>query len=175
MAIVRSLDRFVAIDVETASKSAASICAIGAALFEAGRETGAFKSLVHATGPVRFGRIHGLDVADLAVAPRWPDVWRSFVEFVGGVQDFVAYRATFDRGAILAMCAHHGVRVPPMRFTCAAQAVETAVGKKLDLAEAMRVLELPFPGRHHDPLADARAAAAVVLACRRRWPSGPKA
>jgi hypothetical protein len=29
----------------------------------------------------------------------------------------------------------------------------------------LQLLGVPFPGRHHDPLADARAAAAVAIAC----------
>ena len=160
-----SFERFVAIDVETASRSPMSVCAVGAARFESGQETGAFKSLVHVTGPVRFGRIHGLDATDLVGAPKWPAVWHALLQFVGDFQEFVAYRAAFDRGAILAMCAHHSVRVPPLHFTCAAQMVESRFGRKLELREALQMLGLRFPGRPHDPLADARAAAAVAIAC----------
>ncbi len=165
------LERFVAIDVETASRSPMSVCAVGAARFESGQETGAFKSLVHVSGPVRFGRIHGLETADLAEAPAWPAVWHALLQFVGDLREFVAYRAAFDRGAILAMCAGHNVRVPPLRFTCAAQMVESRFARKLDLREALQFLGLPFPGRHHDPLADARAAAAVAIACCQPLPA----
>ncbi len=168
-----SFERFVAIDVETASRSPMSVCAVGAARFESGQETGAFKSLVHVRGPVRFGRIHGLDAADLAGAPAWPAVWHALLQFVGDFREFVAYRAAFDRGAILAMCANHNVRVPPLHFTCAAQIVESRFARKLDLREALQLLGVPFPGRHHDPLADARAAAAVAIACSQPLPARP--
>lgn len=166
------LERFVALDVETASRSPASVCAVGAARFELGRETGHFKSLVRFSGPVRFGQIHGLAAADLAGAPAWPEVWRALLQFVGDVREFVSFRAMFDRGAILAMCARHDVRVPPLRFTCAAELIEEKLKKKLDLPEALQALALPFPGRHHDPLADARAAAAIVIACCQQPPCG---
>jgi len=160
------LDRFIAIDVETASRSPMSVCAVGAARFEQGGETGTFKSLVHVDGPIRFGRIHGLEVRELAGAPDWPAVWQRLLDFTGGIREFVAYRAEFDRGAVLAMCASHHVRVPPLRFTCAAKMIEERFAGNRDLREALRLLGLPFPGRHHDPLADARAAAAIAIACR---------
>jgi DNA polymerase III epsilon subunit-like protein len=89
---------------------------------------------------------------------------------VGDVPDLVAYRAMFDRGAILAMSARHGIRLPHLHFTCAAELVETRLGKKIELSEALQALGLSFQGRHHDPLTDARAAAAVALACSRLSP-----
>lgn len=159
------LERFIAVDVEIASRLPGSVCAVGAVRIEGGRETGCFKSLVRVAGPIRFGGIHGLAAAELAGAPEWADVWHRFLLFAGDIHDFIAYRAEFDRGAILAMCAAHQVRVPKLRFICAARLVETRFAGRHDLAEALRLLGLPFPGRHHDPLADARAAAALVLAC----------
>jgi inhibitor of KinA sporulation pathway (predicted exonuclease) len=43
--------------------------------------------------------------------------------------------------------------------------IEARCGRRLDLRAALDVLGLPFPGRPHDPLGDARAAAAIALAC----------
>ena len=83
----------------------------------------------------------------------------------------MAYRAEFDRGALLAMCARHDVRVPALRFTCAAEMVERHFAQRLELREALQQLGLAFPGRPHDPLADARAAALIVA----RLQSGPAA
>jgi DNA polymerase-3 subunit epsilon len=162
------LERFVAIDVETASRSPTSVCAIGAVRFEEGCEKGAFKSLVNVRGPVHFGRIHGLEPADLARAPTWPAVWRALMDFVDEDREFVAFRADFDRGAILAMCARCGIRLPAMHFTCAAALFEKRFRLKLDLKEALLHVGLSFPGRHHDPVADARAAGALAIACLRR-------
>jgi DNA polymerase-3 subunit epsilon len=166
------VERFVAIDVEVASRAPGSICAIGAARFESRRETGCYRSLVRARGPIRFGRIHGLSAEDLAQAPEWPAVWHEFLRFLDDIRLLVAFRAPFDRGAILAACARHNLRLPPLRFVCAAALAEARFTRQLDLRAALDVLGLPFPGRHHDPLADARAAAAVALACTPR-PAGP--
>jgi len=156
---------FVAVDVEIASRSPITVCAIGAARFESGKETGAFQSHVRVDCRVRFGGIHGLTRADLAKAPPWRTVWGDFLQFVGHVRPFVAFNAAFDRGALLAMCATHALRPPPMPFVCAAAMAEARFGRRLDLVATLRELGLAFPGRHHEPLADARAAAAVYLAC----------
>lgn len=154
-----------AVDVEIASRSPMRICAIGAVRVEHGRETRSYRSLVYAKGPVRFTQIHGLTAIDLVHAPAWPAVWRDLLVVIGEIGLLVAFRASFDRGAILAMCAHHGVRLPRLRFACAAAMIEKQYGKKLDLRTSLDLLGLPFPGTPHEPLADARAAAAIALAC----------
>jgi DNA polymerase-3 subunit epsilon len=170
--VVVALSRFIAIDVETASRARASVCAIGAARFEGGIEAASFRSLVRASGPIRFGNIHGIAAADLASAPRWDTVWPQLVSWSCGIREFVAYRAEFDRGAILAMCAKHNVKLPPLRFTCAAKIMRARFPGERSLREALETLEVPYPGRPHDPLADARAAAAIVVACSK--PRSPR-
>jgi len=159
------MDRFVAVDVEIASRSPLCVCAIGAVRIELGHEIKSYHSLVHVNGPVRFARVHGITAADLADAPPWPTVWAALLDLLGDIHLLVAFRASFDRGAILAMCANHGIRPPPLRFDCAAAMIEAHYGRRLDLRAALDALGLPFPGRPHDPLADARAAAAIALAC----------
>jgi DNA polymerase-3 subunit epsilon len=165
------MDRFVAIDVEIASRSPMRVCAVGATRVEFGHETSAFQSLVHVDGPVGFTRIHGLTSADLVDAPPWPVVWTALLDLLADIRVLVAFRASFDRGAILAMSARHGLRLPRLHFACAAEMIEARCGRRLNLQAALDVLGLPFPGRPHDPLADARAAAAIALACT----SGPAA
>lgn len=142
------------------------VCAIGAARFESGRETGTFESLVRVEGAIHFSRIHRLTRLDLADAPRWPEVWERFLAFLGGMTTLVAYEAAFDRGAILTMCANCGIRMPRLHFECAAQLVERRLRFRPDLSFALESLGIPFPGTPHDALSDARAAAAVALACR---------
>jgi len=156
---------FAAVDVEISSRSPLAICSMGAARFESGVETGFYNTPIRTTGRIRFGQIHGLTHADLIAAPAWPTVWHDFLQFVEKTRVFVAFNASFDRGAILAMCGRHGVRPPPMRFICAAALSEACLGRRLDLPSAVAALGLAFPGRHHDALADARAAGAVAVKC----------
>jgi DNA polymerase-3 subunit epsilon len=164
------MDRFVAIDVEIASRSPIGVCAIGAARLEFGTETKSYCSLVGVHGHVRYTHIHGLTAADLAGAPSWPQAWQGVLGVLGDIQTVVAFRASFDRGAILAMSGRYGVRLPRLQFVCAAEMMKARYGCQLDLSASLRVLGIPFPGRPHDPLADARAAAAIVVAC---GPEGP--
>ena len=159
------LDTFVALDVETASRSPIRVCAVGAVRIEARQETKSFRSLVKVDGRVRFREIHGLTAADLADAPLWPVVWRGLVDLIGDLRTIVAFRASFDRAAILTMCGRSGSRLPRVTFVCAADMFERRHGRGVTLSEAIVSCGLTFPGRPHDPLADARAAAMIALAC----------
>jgi hypothetical protein len=67
---------------------------------------------------------------------------------------------------MMTMCARHAVRMPRVRFFCAAAMYQSRFAQSVPLSAALRHLGLPFPGRPHDPLADARAAAALVLKLR---------
>ena len=156
------LDRFVALDVEIASRRPLAVCAVGATRVEFGCETAAFSSLVRFDGRVSFSRIHGLHRADLKRAPPWPVVWKRILAVLDDIRIVVAFKADFDRGALLVMSARHGIRMPRMEFVCAAEMLEHHCGLRLGLEESLMALALPFPGRPHEPLADARAAALVV-------------
>jgi DNA polymerase-3 subunit epsilon len=159
-----NLDRFVALDVEIACRSPLTVCAIGVVRFESGREAAHFHSLVRFTRPVRYTHIHGLTKADLHGAPVWPIVWKRVLDVLGDSKLVVAYRAAFDRAAVMTMCARCALRLPAVRFVCAAKAYEEHAGRSVDLVSALRALHIPFPGTPHDPLADARAAAAIMIA-----------
>jgi len=167
MPMTTSLLSFVAIDVEISSRRPLVVCAVGAVRFESGLEVSAFQSRVKVDGRVRFSNIHGLTAADLRDAPPWPVVWRGVLEVLGSSSQLVAYRAAFDRAAILTMCAKHGIRLPRLQFTCAAEMFQARVGRSMVLSEALNTLSIAFPGRPHDPLSDARAAALLVLAVSR--------
>lgn len=156
---------FVALDVEIASRSPLHVCAIGAARFENGVEVASHASLVRTEGRIRYGHIHKLTIGDLRRAPSWNSAWRAVLPLFDGVCNVIAFRAEFDRAAVLTMAARHGVRLPRLHFTCAAEAARLHLGARLSLAETMTRLAIPFPGTPHDPLSDARAAAAVFLAC----------
>ena len=138
---------------------------------EDGHEVDMFHSLVACPGRVRFSKIHGLTADDLVGAPTWPRVWRALLGFAedasGEIPLLVAYRAAFDRGAVLSMYGFHGLRAPRLRFCCAADMVRRRFGHPMSLRAALCRLGVPFPGRPHDPRADARAAASVALACER--------
>lgn len=158
---------FLALDVEISSRSPLQICAIGAIRVELGQEIATFESLVHTEGRVRYTHVHGIARTDLLRAPRWPVVWRGVSALLSGVTDVVAFNAAFDRSAILATSAMHGVRLPPIRFICAAALAARRYGWHLSLSETLTRLGLTYPGRAHKALDDARAAALLALTCWR--------
>lgn len=160
------LDRFVALDVEIARRTPLTVCAIAAARYEDGEETSYCSSLVNVTGNVRYTDIHGLTRADLRDAPSWGIAWKQVATMLADVEIVVAYRAAFDRSAVMTMCARHAMLMPRVRFFCAAAMFESRFGQARSLTAALRHVGMPFPGRPHDPLADARAAAALALKLR---------
>jgi DNA polymerase III epsilon subunit-like protein len=164
------LPSFVALDVEISSRSPMRICAVAAVGIQSGNEIFAFRSLVHASGRVHYSAIHGLRASDLTLAPRWTVVWPELAPLLAGHQPVVAFRAAFDRGAVLTMCGRDGLKLPPLRFACAAEMARARLDAHLDLVSTMHRLGLPFPGTPHDPLCDARAAAAIAVACA-PWPA----
>jgi len=159
--------RFVAIDVEVASRRPLRVCSVGAIRVEDGEETAHVEALVRIDGPIAYSRIHGLTAAELRRAPEWPAVWPSIVDLAAGVRQFVAFRAEFDRGAILTMCSRHGLRPPPLPFVCVASIAEKRFGESRTLGEYLARLGIEYPGKPHDALSDARAAAALLLAVER--------
>jgi DNA polymerase III epsilon subunit-like protein len=163
------MESFVALDVEISSRTPLRVCAIGAVRVEHAIETGAFSSLVRAAGPVHYTDIHHIRALDLRAAPPWPAVWADVLDLLSGIRTVVAFRASFDRGALLTMCGRHGLRLPRLQFACAAAMIDARWPGHLNLQESLAALGLPFPGIPHDPLADARGAAAIALACA-PWP-----
>ena len=159
---------FVALDVEIASRKPLFICSLGASIISDGREMGAYESEVLVKGRVRFSEIHGLRSGTLAHAPSWPQVWDQFCELIRRQHFFVAYNAAFDQSAILTMCSMHSIRPPPMTFVCARKIAAGLLKRPpRNLADAIAQLGLPFPGQPHTALADARAAASIMLASAR--------
>ena len=82
-------------------------------LIDNGVETASYSSLVATAGRVHYTDVHGLTAADLHGAPSWPETWRSLLELLDGIDTVVAFRATFDRGALLTMCGQTDLKLTP--------------------------------------------------------------
>jgi DNA polymerase III subunit epsilon len=157
---------FTAFDVEVSSRSPSTICAVGAVLFNDDQEVSSFSSLVAVKGRVHYTHIHGLTSEMLNGAPSWPDVWLGLRPLLTSAPTVVAFRASFDRAALLTMSGLHGIRLPQLNFTCVAEQAERILARRCPLSEHLQRLGIPFPGQPHVPLADARAAALLFLAVR---------
>ena len=159
--------RFIALDVETANGSMASICQIGlACAARDGRMTG-IDVLVRPRGTFSAfnSQLHGIDAQSVRHAPDFAHVlppMRALLEAVPLVQ-----HSGFDRRAMNAACDEH--QIAPLASTwhdsvkIARRAWPQLKGNGgHGLASLKGFLDLAF--QHHDAAEDARAAALVVLA-----------
>lgn len=159
--------RFVALDVETANSSSASICQIGIACVAADNAISTWMSFVDPGG--RFDRfniaIHGIGPATVAGAPDFRSALAPILPLLQ--TSLVVQHSGFDRSAMRAAWAATGAgELPQFRWadsvTVARRAWPELRGNGgHGLANLGRVLGLEF--RHHDGEEDARAAAEVVL------------
>lgn len=95
---------FVAIDVETASALAGSICEIGIASFQDGELTSA-RTLVIRPGTrfdARHIRFHGISQCDVQQAPMWTEAYPEIARTLQGKT--IASHTMFERRQIFAAC-----------------------------------------------------------------------
>lgn len=160
-----SANRFVAVDVETANYRFASICQIGAALFEDGELINEWETLVDPGGEFEdfHTRLHGICAADVSSAPRFHDAFRQFKTFTG--DNLIVSYGHFDRSAFSQACAAGGIPLLENPWINIQSVVKRAWpdrygngGFRLNMVA--KFLGIPLH-RHHNALDDARAAGAV--------------
>ncbi len=162
--------RFIALDVETACRDAASICQIGLACVQPDNEIQTYSVLVNPG--TRFDRfniqLHGIGPERVADAPRFPDVWDALLPLL--TRHRLVQHSSFDKRAVASACDFCGIATPDLRWsdsvTIARRAWPELKGNGgHGLANLKRSLDLQF--HHHDAGEDARAAAMVVLHAER--------
>jgi len=158
--------RFIALDVETACRDAASICQIGLACVQYDNEIQTFSMLVNPqTHFDRFNiQLHRIGPEHVAGAARFPEVLDALFPLLSA--HHLVQHNTFDKRAVAAVCVFHGIDVPELRWTDSVTIARRAWPELKGngghgLASLKRVLGLQF--HHHDAGEDARAAAQVVL------------
>ncbi|WP_417600585.1 exonuclease domain-containing protein [Pararhodobacter oceanensis] len=162
--------RFVALDVETANGSAASICQIGLACTARDGEMTMLDVLVDPGGVFHDfnSDLHGIDARKVRHAP---DFARALQPLRPLLEAFpLVQHSGFDRRAMNAAC--DAGRIPPLASTwhdsvrIARRAWPQLKGNGgHGLASLKAFLDLEF--QHHDAAEDARAAALVVLAAEK--------
>lgn len=162
---------FTAIDFETANSSWGSPCAVG--VVKVRNNTVVHQQSIYMRPPEsrdyfepRNVAIHGITPERVADAPRWREVLPTLLDLIG--DDLViAHNASFDTGVVRHACDIDHIQTPHMEFLCT-------------LVMSRRILNLPayrLPNvahalgvsleSHHDPLADAQAAAGITMALAR--------
>ncbi|WP_395321802.1 exonuclease domain-containing protein [Levilactobacillus parabrevis] len=110
------MEDYVAIDVETANASRASICAIGIAQFKRGELTNSFYSLINPHEPFadRNTAIHGIDANLVATAPTFSDLLPLLHRWLD--HQLIVSHTNFDISALRQTLAKHGQPQLPFKY-----------------------------------------------------------
>lgn len=161
------MNRFVAIDVETANFEPSSICAIAAVKVHDGIIVDSRYSLVHPEPDYYTSRctaVHGLTDQDTADAPSFGTVWASWLPWLEGHRP-VAHNAMFDSRCIRDACRIHGLE-PPSGWGCTLRAARRKIPRYVLPSKSLDSL-CDFFGiplrQHHNALADAEACAKLAI------------
>jgi DNA polymerase-3 subunit epsilon len=164
----------IALHFETANRHRASACHVAAVLFERGRVTEQFVSVIRppAGSPGRFDplctALHGIGPSDVAEAPTFAELWPLLQDLLGRAPRVVAHTASFH-GAVLAH-ATSNLDAPP-----ALPPVECVLTRARRLLPRLQNHRLPTVcAALHLPLPDAahpagRALAAALAADALDW------
>lgn len=157
--------RFFALDVETANSERGSICQIGVACVRADGSMVTWSSYVD-PGPCSWSCswVHGITEDTVRGAPGFHAVLPVLQAALDG--GIVFQHSSFDRGAINAASAAHGLEAPEWEWRDSVKVARKAWPELRGngghgLASLKKYLKLNF--RHHDGEEDARAAAEIVL------------
>lgn len=161
------MDRFIAIDVETANFEPSSICAIGAVKVEDGLVVDSRYSLIrpepdwYARACVR---VHGITDGDTYNAPSFGNVWSQWQPWLAGYT-LVAHNAAFDSKCIRAACSVYGLE-PPEAFKCTLLSARRSIPRGVCPSKSLDSL-CDFFGitlrHHHNALDDALACARLGI------------
>jgi len=177
-------DNFWAIDFETANHLRGSPCALGIVRVEGGQITETQRWLMKPTRRMLadYGvwspedyfddwntYLHGIAYDTVRDAPTFLDRYRDLVDFVG-TDPVVAHNASFDIGVLRDACDIEGSDWPAWNYFCT-MVVGRTVMDSLEsyslpycVAEARARTGAPHTDLdHHDPVADASAAAELAL------------
>lgn len=167
------MERFAAIDFETANWRNTSVCSVGIVLFNQGEIEEKFYSLICPV-PNFYSRkntsIHGLTRADTDEAPAFPTVWREIAPMVKDIP-LVAHNSMFDEGCLKAVHALYEMPYPAYRFYCtyrlSRKYFKGLENYQLHTVSAHCGYDLTH---HHHALADAEACGVIMQAILRQYP-----
>jgi DNA polymerase III subunit epsilon len=160
------MERFAAIDFETANGQRSSVCSVGIVLVENGEITDSIYSLIRPR-PNFYTRwttaIHGLSSADTLDADDFPVVWEGIAPQLEGMP-LVAHNSPFDEGCLKAVHSLYGMSYPDYTFYCTCRLSRrqypSLENHQLHTVSAHCGYNL---ANHHHALADAEACAKIAL------------
>lgn len=161
------MERFAAIDFETANWQRTSVCSVGVVVINQGEIEDQFYSLIHPAPNFYLRKnteIHGLSRQDTEEAPAFPTVWREIAPMVKGIP-LVAHNSMFDEGCLKAVHQLYEMPYPDYRFFCtyrlSRKLFKGLENYQLHTVSAYCGFDLTH---HHNALADAEACAVIMKA-----------
>ncbi len=161
------MNRFIAVDVETANSEPSSICAIGAVKVHDGVIVDRRYNLVHPEPDYYIRRcsgIHGLTDADTYNAPSFGQLWESWIGWLDGHR-LIAHNALFDSRCIREACRVYRLD-PPAHWGCTLRAARRKIPRFVLPSKSLDSLcgffGIPLDN-HHNALADAEACAKLAI------------
>lgn len=159
------MSAFLAFDTETATPWGNEICSLALVLFEDGRATRSWSSLVNPGVRItpEFARFHGICDADVKDAPRFADLWAA-LESDFAALPVVAHNMAFDRKALLGELERAGLPAPAWSPYCTLKMARRLWPKpalhnhRLDTVAAHLGVGL----NHHEALSDANACGHIA-------------
>lgn len=165
------LFRFIALDVETANRDAASISQIGLACVRMDGEIETFSTYVNPEQVfATFNtELTGIDEDTVRGAPVFAEAWQAMLPLLS--RHLMVQHSGFDEKAIVAACRSAGLNGPKMEWADSVKIARKAWPEFRGngghgLGHLKQALGLEF--HHHDAGEDARAAAEVVLLAEER-------
>ena len=167
------MEKFAAIDFETANWQQTSVCSVGIVVMNRGVIEDRFYSLIH-PAPNFYSRrntaIHGLSREDTEEALAFPTVWREIAPMIEGIP-LVAHNSMFDEGCLKAVFRLYEMDYPGYSFYCIYR-LSRKLFKGLENYQLHTVSS--FCGydlkNHHHALADAEAAAVIMQSILQQCP-----
>lgn len=164
------MERFAAIDFETANGQRSSICSVGIAIVENDTVIDSIYSLVRPY-PNYYTRwttaVHGLTAEDTREAPDFEEVWEGIAPKLEDLP-LVAHNSPFDEGCLRAAHQAYDLAYPRYRFFCTCRLSRRfypfLVNHQLQTVAAYCGYDLL---NHHHAMADAYACAHIAVTMMR--------
>ena len=161
--------RFVAVDVETANADMASICSIGAAIYENGVLAREWYSLIDPKcyfDEVNVS-IHGIREADIRGAPTFKQAAADIYRFLAG--QVVVTHTHFDRVAVHQAAARWLIAAPSCTWLDSARVARRTWSECARSGYGLAAVckRIGYTFAHHNALEDAKASGQVLLAAMR--------
>ena len=155
---------FLALDFETANRSANSACAVGLVRVENNQIVRQDHLLIRP--PQRwfeFTAIHNICWEDVADQPDFGELWATFDPHLQDIDFIAAHNAAFDRRVLYACCETYCINKPSPAFLCTVQ-LARRVWQIYPTKLPNVCAELAIQLDHHQALSDASACAQIVMA-----------